>query len=1012
MLIRTISLLIAFLVSLAAFAQEGRNCGTMEELNHQLQQDPEMALRMEAIERFTRDYQERNPNEGGRMVVTIPVVFHIIHNGDAYGTNENIPDELVLAQLQQLNQDFALLNTDAGNIPSLFQSVAANTEIQFCLAQRRPDGTATTGINRVNGGQATWTSSQINNTLKPSTIWDRNQYLNIWSVAFGGSSSGLLGYAQFPGGAANTDGIVCAYFTFGSLALPNPAGGNYALGRTATHEIGHWLNLRHIWGDATCGNDLVADTPVHNTSNSGCPAYPHLSTCTGNPVEMTMNYMDYTNDVCMFMFTAGQKTRMQAVLQTGGSRASLLNSLGCSPPAASCGTAAGLNTTNVTTTTATLNWSAVTGASSYNIRYRVTGTTTWTTGSSATTSLAVSGLSPQTTYEFQVQAVCAVTGAFSASSNFTTLSAISCGTPTGFSNGDITLTTAVINWTAVAGATYYNYRYRQLGSSAWTTGTIGFNTLTLTGLSSGTQYEFQAQAVCTSTPGSFSNSHIFTTLQDGGCPVPTGLAASNVTPTTVTITWSAVFGANNYNLRWRIQGSSSWQETTISNTSFTATNLLPATSYEFQVQANCVRSLGIYSASLVVVTASVSGCGTPTGLSANNITFNSAVITWLSVPGASSYTVRWRQQGSGVWSLSGTFVNSISLFNLLANTVYEFEVQAVCGGTLSAFSTTGSFTTLQQLACGQATNLSASNVTESGAILSWTSVNGASSYNVRWRIVNAANWTTTVAGSNSISISNLTAGSFYEFQVQAVCGVNTGAFTNSVFFQTLGAGVCTDVYEPNETAYSGLPLSPVNVEFQAAISAATDNDYFRFANTPEQKNIRIELTNLPANYAIQLYRDNILLATNQLPGTINKTIIYNRGPVSSNYYVRVFSNGGESAPNQCYTLKIRINENGLRTAEDGVVAEGAPSADFNVFPNPAQSTVLINPVKTADTEVEEAVLNVLDMSGRQLISQTFLLLGDEQHLFTLDVSTLPAGMYMVQLVQGEATAFRKLLIAR
>ena len=1008
---RTISLLIALLVSLTVFAQEGRNCGTMEELNHQLQHDPEMALRMEAIERFTRDFVERNPNEGGRMVVTIPVVFHIIHNGDAYGTNENISDELVLAQLEQLNHDFALLNADAGNIPSLFQSVAANTEIQFCLAQRKPDGTATTGINRVNGGQATWTSSQINSTIKPATIWDRNQYLNIWSVAFGGSSSGLLGYAQFPGGAASTDGIVCAYFSIGSLAMPNPAGGNYALGRTATHEIGHWLNLRHIWGDATCGNDLVADTPVHNASNSGCPAYPHLSTCTGTPVEMTMNYMDYTFDACMNMFSAGQKTRMQAVLQAGGARASLLNSLGCSPPAVSCGTPSSLSTTNVGSASATLNWSAVTGATSYNVRYRVTGTTTWTTSTSSTTSLAISGLNPQTTYEFQVQAVCAITGSYSPSSNFTTLPSVSCGIPTGLSNTDVTLTTAVISWSAVPGATYYNYRYRIIGSSAWTSGDIGLNTVSLTGLASGTQYEFQVRAVCISTPSAFSSSHIFTTLQEGGCAVPTGLVATNVTATSVSVSWAAVFGSSNYNIRWRPQGASSWQETVVSVTSFTANNLLPATVYEFQVKANCIRSLSAFSPSLLVTTASVSGCSTPMGLAATNVTFNSATITWLAVPGSSSYTIRWRSQGATLWNQMGSFVNSFTINNLLANTTYEFEVQAVCGAALSSFAM-GTFTTLQQPSCGLAANLNASAITTTTAILSWSTVSGASAYNVRWRVVNTVAWSATVAGSNSIAVSNLAEGSFYEFQVQAICGVNTGDYTNAAFFQTLGGGSCSDLFEPNESASSSLPLSPVNVEFQAVIGSPSDNDFFRFANTPEQKNIRIELTNLPANYAIQLFRDNILLATNQLPGTINKTIIYNRGPVSSNYYVRVYSNNGESVPNQCYTLKIRINENGLRTVEEGVVVEGDQNVDFNVFPNPAQSTVLINPVKRIAAETEEVVLNVLDMSGRQLISQTFLLIGDDQHLFTLDVSSLPSGMYVVQLVQGEAAAFRKLLIAR
>ena len=144
--------------------------------------------------------------------------------------------------------------------------------------------------------------------------------LNMWACNLGQS---LLGYAQFPGGSLATDGVVVLYSAFGSQAkAAGVYAANYNLGRTATHEVGHWLNLRHIWGDATCGSDIVDDTPQHNTSNGGCPTATHRSTCTGTPLEMWMNYMDYTYDGCMYMFSNGQKARAMAVFVSGGARAS------------------------------------------------------------------------------------------------------------------------------------------------------------------------------------------------------------------------------------------------------------------------------------------------------------------------------------------------------------------------------------------------------------------------------------------------------------------------------------------------------------------------------------------------------------------------------------------------------------------------------------------------------------------------------------------------------------------
>ena len=329
---RHLILFAILLFSLPAFAQ--RHCGTEEMWAQEVQQNPELAKARKAIDKHCEQY--RRPEEI-LNIITIPVVFHIVHNGEAIGSGTNISDAFIQAQLDQMNDDFALLNSDANLIPSEFAGLASNTMIQFCLAQRTPDCLPTDGIHRYNGMQPDWARTEIQSTLKPATIWDRNQYLNIWTVEFDAVEGGLLGYAQFPGGGASTDGVVVLYSSVGSLDMPFGSG-NYNKGRTMTHEVGHWLNLRHIWGDANCGDDQVADTPVHETDNGGCPAYPHVNTtCSGSPYnEMTMNYMDYVIDACMHMFSQGQGDRMYAVLDAGGPRESLAASEGCLAPTISC----------------------------------------------------------------------------------------------------------------------------------------------------------------------------------------------------------------------------------------------------------------------------------------------------------------------------------------------------------------------------------------------------------------------------------------------------------------------------------------------------------------------------------------------------------------------------------------------------------------------------------------------------------------------------------------------------
>jgi hypothetical protein len=390
----------------------------MEHLAWLQQQDPTIAQRLKDIENYTQAYIAANPGET-RTVVTIPVVVHVLYNTTA----QNISDAQVQAQINQLNADFARTNSDAGNTPSVWQSIASNCEVQFCLAQRDPSGNATNGIIHKSTTKTSFTDAgdpAKHNSTGGDDAWPAASYLNLWSCNLGG---GLLGYAQFPGGPAATDGVVVLYSSMGSIAQPGTAT-PYNLGRTATHEVGHWLNLYHIWGDdgTSCsGSDNVTDTPNQSSENYGCVSFPHTDGCSSGNGVMFMNYMDYTDDGCMNMFTAGQKTRMQALFAAGGTRVSLATSTGCTPPSATCGTPSGLSSSSITSSSATVSWSSVSGATSYNVQYKPSTISTWTTTTSTTTSKSLTGLSASTTYNYQVQAVCASgSSAYSAASSFTT----------------------------------------------------------------------------------------------------------------------------------------------------------------------------------------------------------------------------------------------------------------------------------------------------------------------------------------------------------------------------------------------------------------------------------------------------------------------------------------------------------------------------------------------------------------------------------------------------------------
>jgi len=273
--------------------------------------DPQVQKNRENLEKFTEAYSHSNAssrNAGTTKI--IPVVVHVMH----YGGPENISDAQILDQIRVLNEDYRRLNADTVNTPAVFKPLGADVGIEFRMAQLDPNGNCTNGIERI----YTPLTFNARNNVKPLSCWPRDKYLNMWIVSSiantNGSPGTVIGFAQFPGGADSTDGVVIKYDYMGTIGAAASTGG---AGRTATHEVGHWLNLRHIWGDATCGNDFVTDTPTQESANlSTCPSWPHVTNCSGNSPngDMFTNYMDYTNGPCQNMFSIGQSQRMNATL--------------------------------------------------------------------------------------------------------------------------------------------------------------------------------------------------------------------------------------------------------------------------------------------------------------------------------------------------------------------------------------------------------------------------------------------------------------------------------------------------------------------------------------------------------------------------------------------------------------------------------------------------------------------------------------------------------------------------
>jgi hypothetical protein len=286
-----------------------RQCGTMAVYHRLCEMDPTFRESLASIERRTQEVVNSDcMKRERRLLFRIQVVVHVIY----HAPDERLSRRQIQSQIRILNQDFRMRNPSRRSVPRPWRSLAADAGIEFSLAKQDPEGKPSSGVTYTQTDRESFgTGDSLKRTGSGGIdSWDPSKYLNLWVAPLAG---GLLGYAQFPGGPEDTDGVVISYKAFGTQGVSVPP---FDQGRTATHEIGHYLNLYHLWGDTMdCrGTDHCCDTPPQRSPNYGKPTFPKISCDNGPHGDMFMNFMDYTDDAAMCLFTESQVARMVATL--------------------------------------------------------------------------------------------------------------------------------------------------------------------------------------------------------------------------------------------------------------------------------------------------------------------------------------------------------------------------------------------------------------------------------------------------------------------------------------------------------------------------------------------------------------------------------------------------------------------------------------------------------------------------------------------------------------------------
>ena len=492
------------------------------------------------------------------------------------------------------------------------------------------------------------------------------------------------------------------------------------------------------------------------------------------------------------------------------------------------------------------------------------------------------------------------------------------------------------------------------------------------------------------------------------CGDPKSLS-SNVTNTTATVNWAAVSGATSYTVDYAIVNSNSWTPATVNGTSADISGLTAGTTYDWRVRATCSAVNGNYVPAQFTTTNTTTACGDPAGLSSSNITNTTATVSWGTVSGATSYAVDYAVAGTNNWSTpaSTTSSTSVNLFGLTAGTNYDWRVASNCGTTpiIAQFTTTND---PPPPPCDIPTGLASTVNSDNTVTVNWSAASGANSYDVRYAVAGTNNWTpaATVTTLTSVNISGLNPLTTYDWNVRSNCSSSSSTYSASAQFTTN----CADQYEPNNSLATAAAI-PVATDIKAQIVTGTDVDYYSFSTSGNQKNLKVTLSNLPADYTLTLYNSNGgTLATSQQTGTSDKIVVYNGAKKPDTYKVLVSSTSGAYNTTQCYTLNVTTG-NATFTATIGEELGGANNINstrggLKLFPVPASTAVTISFDAYAKGSADIIIINQL---GQQVLYKK-VLVNDGINFNTVDVSALKSGVYTVKVNNGKEIQTKKMII--
>lgn len=595
-----------------------------------------------------------------------------------------------------------------------------------------------------------------------------------------------------------------------------------------------------------------------------------------------------------------------------------------------CDIPVNLAATAITNSSADLSWDVASGALEYQVRYRVKGTALWTSLVTDQTTLPLSGLVSGTPYQYTVKSLCSNDGTlssqFASTEEFTTTGDPVCDVPTDFTISNLLETSATIDWTGTSEAETYIFRYRVQGTTIWTEVEISAPTIDLTGLLSGTSYQFRAKSICEadgSLSSEFSATLAFDTPGTVSCAVPSGFSVTALDQSTADIDWEDAEGAMEYQFRYRIQGTTLWISQNVTSSNISLSGLESGMPYQFQAKTICAEDgtvASTFSSSLTFTTLGLPTCEIPEAFLVSNITENSADLTWEVADGAQGYEVRYRVTGTTIWTTETTTTNNISLTGLVTGMPYQYRVKTLCsedGSLESQFADTQTFTVAGQPACDVPSGFTVSNISSDGATLDWSDATGAVSYEYRYRVKGTSSWLTGSSTIASIEFTGLFMGTEYQYQVRSVCdgsGILKSQYSATQSFVTGGDIFCS---EPTNITITGIGDEVATVNWDAIPSAVRYEVRYRVKGTS------IWIKEFPATNQLNL----IGLATGTIYQVRIKSICAEDGSVVSGLTgITQFETTG---PEACAVPEnLVVNE----TTSDGAdlgwdIANGAMSYD-------------------------------------------------------------------------------------